>query len=578
MSSQKSNTQRPTLSLCMIVKNEEYFLPQCLDSVKDVVDEIIVVDTGSDDRTVEIAESYGCKVYHHPWEGSFSKARNISLSYATCDWILVMDPDEELERGDIPVLKELLKIKQVDVIYFLVSSDNRYGWSRHYSHRVFRRGIAHYEGIVHNQLIYKGNKVDTQIRLYHYGYNLSEEKMQAKFDRTQALLEKQLKEDKTNPFAQFNYLRVLRVRELWKEAAESGKKALDICASRIDETHMQMIVNDTAYCLVRDNKGKEAEKMVREVLRDHPDNLDLLFTMAAALVQQKKHREALVPLCHFLKVKKNDGERALPRGNRLIVDTYTLDHRIWANIADCYFEEEEYDKGVEAATHAITINPNAALYKISLARNLLKLNRTNEARQLLEKATTDDDLDENYYVKWYVFCCHFPELGDGGEVLQKGLRQFPKSDKLHNSLAYSLSDTDFENAEKEWKETLNLNSKHIGAYLGLVKLYIQGNMGEELHSHIKEILTHFSRNSRLLKTTGKILVENEKYEQAIDVLTQYLAIEPEDFRILMDISTCYIKLGQYEAAFLGYQMVLKIDPENQTVMKNMRILEKLLHE
>ena len=71
----------------MIVKNEEKFLAQCLKSIKDAVDEIIIVDTGSTDRTVEIAQSFGAKVYHHPWR-SFSEARNHSLSYATCDWIL----------------------------------------------------------------------------------------------------------------------------------------------------------------------------------------------------------------------------------------------------------------------------------------------------------------------------------------------------------------------------------------------------------------------------------------------------------------------------------------------------------
>src|SRR5581483_9397925 len=68
-----------TISLCMIVKDEEEMLPGCLEAVASAVDEIVVVDTGSSDRTVEIAESFGARVIHFPWNGSFSDARNVGL-------------------------------------------------------------------------------------------------------------------------------------------------------------------------------------------------------------------------------------------------------------------------------------------------------------------------------------------------------------------------------------------------------------------------------------------------------------------------------------------------------------------
>jgi glycosyltransferase involved in cell wall biosynthesis len=100
----KNEKKKTTISLCMIVKNEESCLVRCMKSVRDHVDEIIIVDTGSMDNTVEIAESYGARVYHHPWENDFSKHRNQSLSYATGDWIFQLDADEELfpEDGRCP--------------------------------------------------------------------------------------------------------------------------------------------------------------------------------------------------------------------------------------------------------------------------------------------------------------------------------------------------------------------------------------------------------------------------------------------------------------------------------------------
>lgn len=72
-----------SISLCMIVKDEEEYLPRCLKSIKDIVDEIIIVDTGSKDKTVEIAKSFGANVYYFKWTNNFSEARNESLKYAT---------------------------------------------------------------------------------------------------------------------------------------------------------------------------------------------------------------------------------------------------------------------------------------------------------------------------------------------------------------------------------------------------------------------------------------------------------------------------------------------------------------
>jgi Tfp pilus assembly protein PilF len=91
----------------MIVKNEERVLSSCLASVRALVDEVIVVDTGSTDRTIEIAESFGARVYRETWENDFSKPRNVSLQHATKEWILVLDADEELCPDDHALIKAL---------------------------------------------------------------------------------------------------------------------------------------------------------------------------------------------------------------------------------------------------------------------------------------------------------------------------------------------------------------------------------------------------------------------------------------------------------------------------------------
>ena len=99
----------PTVSLCMIVKNEEMHLACCLDSVAGLVDEIVIVDTGSTDRTVEIASGYTSKVFRQPWSDDFSEARNVSFSKASMDYCMWMDADDILEKTEA---EKFLQLRQ----------------------------------------------------------------------------------------------------------------------------------------------------------------------------------------------------------------------------------------------------------------------------------------------------------------------------------------------------------------------------------------------------------------------------------------------------------------------------------
>jgi tetratricopeptide (TPR) repeat protein len=103
----------PTLALSTIVKNAERDLPDCLASVRGIVDQIVIADTGSTDASKEVARGLGVKVISIPWENDFSKARNLALSKVTCDWVLMLDADERIDPGAASLMPGHLANKNV---------------------------------------------------------------------------------------------------------------------------------------------------------------------------------------------------------------------------------------------------------------------------------------------------------------------------------------------------------------------------------------------------------------------------------------------------------------------------------
>ncbi|MEA2479115.1 MAG: hypothetical protein QOJ07_1037, partial [Thermoleophilaceae bacterium] len=204
------------LSLCMIVKDEEEMLPRCLAAAKDAVDEIVIVDTGSTDRTVEIAESFGARILHHEWTGDFAAARNVSFDAAEGDWILYLDADEVMVEQDAPRLRELTRRVWREAFYLVETNftgDLGDGTAvTHNALRVFRNRPAYrFEGRLHEQIAhrlpaYNDERIEaTSIRMEHYGYLGTVRDAKEKSRRNIELLEKQAAEQSsTGPFLHFN--------------------------------------------------------------------------------------------------------------------------------------------------------------------------------------------------------------------------------------------------------------------------------------------------------------------------------------------------------------------------------------
>jgi len=203
----------PLLSLCMIVRDEERFLKGCLESVAGLVEEIIVVDTGSQDSTVSIARQFKARVLPYSWNDDFGAARNQALNAATGRWLLVLDADERLDPAAAPPIRQALAEGQWDTgfIHFVNMSGHGPCGRQWLAARLFRRTPGmRYLGRIHEQMVHQIPVIRPRIIdavAYHYGYQASVYSERHKRDRNTRLLEQSLADPQLqDPLLKTNYM------------------------------------------------------------------------------------------------------------------------------------------------------------------------------------------------------------------------------------------------------------------------------------------------------------------------------------------------------------------------------------
>ena len=201
------------ISLCMIVKNEEKYLKKCLENVLPLVDEVIVVDTGSTDATLEIINDFDNQIQlkKFDWINDFSAARNYSLKYATQEWVLVLDADEMIYYDKEKVIEYLSNIESniINIPIFSLNDEALPTYSAEMP-RLYKRQNAIYNGKIHEQLIYNneiivGDIIDQDIiHIVHYGYLAETKTEKDKKNRNIYILKEAIEEEPNRAFNWYN--------------------------------------------------------------------------------------------------------------------------------------------------------------------------------------------------------------------------------------------------------------------------------------------------------------------------------------------------------------------------------------
>ncbi|MEW6447570.1 MAG: glycosyltransferase [Bacillota bacterium] len=352
-----------SISLAMIAKDAEQTLARCLRSVQHCVNQIIVVDTGSQDATADIAKSYGALVVHHPWKNDFSFARNESLRYATGDWVLVLDADEELPPETALNLDKLAGTPGIDAWSFTIvsplSAAEDSPKTEHLNIRMFRNNRAYrFEGKIHEQIKPSILRADagavikySNLKIMHYGYIGGTKERTDKTLRNISLLKETLLENPEDPFTNYN----LGASYFALGDLRNSQRHFETALQRLDPNSgfAAALYRNYCVCLCEMGEYLRALELADKGLTYFPDYPDLYFIKGQIFWDLGMLPQAKASFLKCTRFRQMPPEYTTMQG----VTSYLS----FENLAEVYSREQNFAEAVKYVTLALKAQPSLRL-------------------------------------------------------------------------------------------------------------------------------------------------------------------------------------------------------------------------
>lgn len=424
---------RDTVGLCMIVKNEARALGRCLASVRPWVGEMVIVDTGSTDATVEIARSYGARVSPFPWCDDFSAARNAALDHATCEWVLVLDGDETLVVDRPLDFAEALKQSKCDGFSVQIRSLNDDGTHSQASvFRLFRRSLPgmRYRGEIHEQLqAVAAGKVRTSglscVRLDHDGYTAAVVASGDKAARNIRLAHKVTQSRPDDPFSWFVYAMAIAPSDP-DGMLLAAQKAFDLIHSGPARAASEHYVLNLYLAVINlhQSRGHIAGviEMAEQALVSFPHSADLLYQRGGARLASADFLGAIEDFTAAL------GSAA--SAFSLNVDPAATGHGARTGLAKALHSLGRGEEAIAALRIAVSEAPASYAHAhAELGALLLERGALDQATPLLEEAYRRGPQTPGVALK-LGWCCYKLARFDRAEHLLSDLPHEPHTDLL----------------------------------------------------------------------------------------------------------------------------------------------------
>jgi glycosyltransferase involved in cell wall biosynthesis len=352
------------LSGALIVRDESRVLADCLASIRGVVDEIVVVDTGSVDGSVEIAHSFGARVIRHAWREDFAAARNVGLDAAAGEWILYVDADERLSCADRASVERLLTDAHETAFRVRLRPDLQS--TPYLEYRLWRSDPRiRFRGRIHEKVTpaigavaeAEGRPIgNCGLLLTHVGY---EGDQAHKHRRNLPLLRAELAREPDNLFNRHHLARVLQGLGENDEAGQVLEDAVEV-ARRWPQDQLGVLVF-TDLIRARRAEGEDFDALLAEARVLYPTNKLLWWIEAAVRIDQRRYADALPLLDALLAVDLVALPAEGPAYDARIFGEYTHEAR-----GVCLFRLGRYAEAANAFREALTANPTNPAYRAKL--------------------------------------------------------------------------------------------------------------------------------------------------------------------------------------------------------------------
>jgi len=361
------------LTAAMIVRNEEHCLPDCLKSIQPLVDEIVIVDTGSTDQSRAIARAFGAKVFDLQWPDDFSAARNEALRHSNGQWILYIDADESVLPIDRSQIQQHLS--GAGTVAFTVRFYPYKGFTAYREYRIFRNDPRiRFDGVIHETILPSIRAVaaddhltigKTDLTVVHTGYDAEQDHKHA---RNLPLLRAQLARDPERIYCWWHLGMVLVGLGDLEGAEEAWTSAIKI----IRKKDLRQAVDSLPYAdliRLRYRMGNNVNGFLEEALRFFPDQYLLLWTKGQVLMAEQRFSEAIGLFELLASI-----DPACLESAELAYDSRIFRALAYEPLATCHFKLGRFEESATYYALAENCEPENIAYRIRRQLACAKLN------------------------------------------------------------------------------------------------------------------------------------------------------------------------------------------------------------